>query len=257
MNVTLAQEGAIAHLTLARPDKLNAMTHAMGDELSAAVQRIAQTPGVRCVLLSAEGRAFSAGGDLAFLEANLSRSESENQADMRAFYDKFLSIRDLPVPTVALMQGRATGAGLCLALACDMRLAATDAALSFNFVRLGLTPGMGGTWLLPQLVGLPTALDLALTGRTIEAGEALQLGLVQRVVPSDALASAGQALAREIASGAPQAIRQTKALLRRAAGTSLAEALDAEAAAQAIAFQGSELREGLAALRARRAPAYD
>lgn len=256
MSVAFRREGPIGILTLDRPDKLNAMTHEMGDRLVALLAGEAGAPDLRCLVLCAEGRAFSAGGDLAFLEANAARSEAENTEEMRRFYGKFLAIREAAVPTIALVQGRATGAGLCLALACDLRMAAADALLSFNFVRLGLTPGMGGTWTLPRIVGQATALELALTGRTVGADEARSLGLVSRVVAPDELLPEGLRLAAEIAAGAPAAVRATKALLRQPAEQPLAAALDAEARAQAVCFAGAELGEGLQAIRERRAPRY-
>ena len=256
MTVTFSREGAIGVVTLARADKLNAMTHEMGDLLAELLAGPAAAPDVRCLVLRAEGRAFSAGGDLAFLEANAARDEATNADDMRRFYAKFLTIREAAVPTIALVQGRATGAGLCLALACDLRIAAADARLSFNFVRLGLTPGMGGTWLLPRLVGEAVALDLALTGRTIDADEARAIGLVSRVAPPEALLADGLRLAAEIAEGAPAAVRATKALLQHATARPIADALDEEARIQARCFAGPELREGLRAIRERRAPVY-
>ncbi len=256
MSVSFRREGAIGVLTLDRPDKLNAMTHEMGDRLAELLAGPAGAADLRCLVLRAEGRAFSAGGDLAFLEANAARAEAENADEMRRFYGKFLAIREAAVPTIALVQGRATGAGLCLALACDFRVAATDALLSFNFVRLGLTPGMGGTWTLQRIVGVPAALDLALTGRTIDAQEARSLGLVSRVVEPDGLLAYGLHFAGEIAAGAPAAVRATKALIRQAAQQELADALDAEASAQAICFAGPELGEGLRAIREKRPPRY-
>jgi enoyl-CoA hydratase len=256
MTIRCEQRGAVAILTLDRPDKLNAMSHEMGDALAEAVAGLKGSAGLRCLILRAEGRAFSAGGDLGFLEANRARSAAENEADMRSFYGKFLAIREAPVPTIALVQGRATGAGMCLALACDMRIAAEDALLSFNFVRIGLTPGMGGTWTLPRLVGPARAAELAYTGRTVGAQESLAMGLVNRVVPVPDLLEAGLALAGEVATASPQAVRATRGLLEHTAGLSLDEALDLEAAAQAAAFASDDLGEGLSAIQARRPPNF-
>ena len=172
------REGAIGILSLNRPAKLNAMTDAMGDALQALVPELNADPELRCLLVTGEGRAFSAGGDLDFLETNSRRDPAENEPTMKAFYTKFLAIREVEVPTIALLHGRATGAGLCFALGCDMRLAADDALLSVNFVRVGLTPGMGGTWSLERLVGPARAAELLFTGRTVTAAEALTMGLV-------------------------------------------------------------------------------
>jgi enoyl-CoA hydratase len=224
----------------------------MGDALQALVPELNADPELRCLLVTGEGRAFSAGGDLDFLEENSRRSPAQNEADMQAFYRKFLAIRQVEVPTIALLHGRATGAGLCFALGCDMRLAAEDALLSVNFVRVGLTPGMGGTWTLSRLVGPALAAELLFTGRTVAAAEAKALGLVSGVYPADRLFEAGMGLACQIAEAAPGAVKATKRLLRENATRDLDEALDAEALAQATAFASEDLKEGIAAIRERR-----
>jgi enoyl-CoA hydratase/carnithine racemase len=246
------REGAIGIITLDRPAKLNAMTHDMGDALRALVPQLNADPELRCVLVDGEGRAFSAGGDLDFLEENSRRSVSENEPTMKDFYTKFLTVREIEVPTIALLHGRATGAGLCFALGCDMRLAADDALLSVNFVRVGLTPGMGGTWSLERLVGPARAAELLFTGRAVTAAEAVTMGLVNGVYPGDKLHEVGMSLACQIAEAAPGAVRATKALLRANATRSLHDALAAEAKVQAEAFASEDLKEGIAAIRERR-----
>lgn len=254
--ISYVQADGIGVLSLDRPDKLNAMTHEMGDALRGWVQHLNARPDLRCVIVRGAGRSFSAGGDVSFLEQNLDREASVNQADMLAFYTKFLSIRELNVPSIALIHGRATGAGLCCALGCDIRFASDDALLSVNFTRLGLTPGMGGTWTLQRLVGSARAAELLFTGRAVSGLEAAAIGLVNGACAADRLGELGESVAREIASAGPAAIRETKALLRRAEGLSLAEALESEALAQARCFAGPELREGLAALKERRPPQF-
>lgn len=255
-HIHYSQAHGIGVLSLSRPDKLNAMSHEMGDAIRALVTRLNAEGTVRCVLVRGEGRAFSAGGDLAFLERNMSQSPEANRDEMLDFYGKFLAIGELDVPTIALVHGRATGAGLCFALGCDMRFAANDALLSVNFVRLGLTPGMGGTWTLQRLVGSARAAELLYTGRAVSGLEAAAIGLVNGACAPESLLDLGQSVAAEIASAGPQAVRQTKALLRAAPSLELAAALDAEALAQAHCFAGSELREGLQAIRERRPAVY-
>lgn len=253
--VRLERRGPIALLTLARPDKLNALTHAMGDAVRAHVAALNADPDIRVVVVKGEGRAFSAGGDLAFLSDNAARSEAENRAGMRDFYAKFLSLRDLEVPSIALIHGRATGAGLSFALGCDMRIAAEDARVSANFVRVGLNPGMGATWLLERLIGPARAAELVYTGRDVDMGEALAIGLVNHVVQGDRLETAGLELAERIAANAPVAVRRTKALMRRD-DQALARALDGEADAQAACFATRDLLEGVRAVQERRAPHF-
>ena len=246
------REGAIGILSLNRPAKLNAMTDAMGDALQALVPELNADPELRCLLVTGEGRAFSAGGDLDFLETNSRRDPAENEPTMKAFYTKFLAIREVEVPTIALLHGRATGAGLCFALGCDMRLAADDALLSVNFVRVGLTPGMGGTWSLERLVGPARAAELLFTGRTVTAAEALTMGLVNGAYPADRLFEVGMGMACSIAEAAPGAVKETKRLMRANATRGLGDALAAEAKVQATAFASEDLKEGIAAIRERR-----
>lgn len=250
------REGAVGVLALNRPEKLNAMTEAMGDAIEALVRELNADTTLRVLVVRGEGRAFSAGGDLAFLEANAGRPQQENEDTMRSFYARFLSLMEVEVPTIAVLNGRATGAGLCLALGCDMRLAADDALLSLNFVRVGLSPGMAGTWNLPRLVGPAKAAELLFTGRTLKADEALAMGLVNAVHAEAQVFTAAMAMAEAIAEGAPGAMKATKRLLRGAEGRSLADGLTAEAASQAECFASSDLIEGVQAAREKRPPRF-
>lgn len=242
-------------LTLVRPDKLNALTHEMGDMVQEAVERFNADADVRVVLVRGEGRSFSAGGDLDFLAENARRSQAENVAGMRAFYDKFLSLRRLVVPSIAVIQGRATGAGLTLALGCDIRVATDDAIVAANFVRVGLNPGMGGTYTLERLVGPGRTAELIFTGRDVTMGEALAIGLVNHVVQADRLDEVAWQLAQSIARNAPLAVRRAKAILAQEAG-SLSEALDLEASGQAECFASEDLLEGIRAIQERRRPQF-
>lgn len=255
--ITYNREGAIGVLSLNRPDKLNAMTHEMGDAIRALVPQLNADRDLRVLVVRGEGRAFSAGGDLRFLEENSRRAPSENEEVMVDFYTKFLALREVEVPTIAAIHGRATGAGLCLALGCDMRFAAEDALLSLNFVRVGLSPGMAGTWNLPRLVGPARAAELLFTGRLVPAAEALSIGLVNGVFAPDQVLGGVMVLAAQIAEGAPNAVRSTKALLRQAEDLPLEDALGAEAHAQAMCFASQDLAEGIAAIREKRPPRFE
>jgi enoyl-CoA hydratase/carnithine racemase len=175
---------------------------------------------------------------------------------MSAFYRLFLSVRELPQPTVAAIQGAAIGAGLAVALACDLRIAARDARLGLNFNRLGIHPGMGSTWTLPRLVGPAHAADLLLTGRIVDGAEAERMGLVNRAVARDDVVPQALALAAEIAAGAPGPVRATRRALERSLSSSLDEQLDYEAEQQAICYESADLGEGLAAARERRTPRF-
>jgi enoyl-CoA hydratase len=179
-----------------------------------------------------------------------------SRAFMRSFYSLFLAVRELPQPTVAAINGPAIGAGLAVALACDLRFAAREVRLGLNFTRLGIHPGMGSTWTLPRLVGPAHAADLLLTGRLVDGLEAERIGLVNRALPGDELLPHALATAAEIAACAPLAVRATRRALRGALDASLDEQLDFEAEQQALCYETADLAEGLASVRERRAPRF-
>jgi enoyl-CoA hydratase/carnithine racemase len=251
---------AVALIVFDDPERRNAMTEAMGRALASVVERLGADDSVRAVVLTGAGAAFSAGGDLAMIEARARAGREapgepqrgRNRAFMRSFYALFLSLRELPQPTVAAIHGAAIGAGLAVALACDLRIAARDARLGLNFTRLGIHPGMGATWTLPRLVGPAHAADLLLTGRTVDGREAERIGLVNRAVAADDVLPQALATAAEIAAGAPLAVRATRRALRGALAASLDEQLDFEAEQQALCYETADLAEGLAAARERR-----
>ena len=254
--VTLDISGAVATLTLNRPDKLNALTHEMGDMVVEAVRQLNANRAVRVLVVRGNGRAFSAGGDLDWLLDNARKPEAENREGMEAFYKKFLSLRDLDVPAIAMVHGRATGAGFCFALGCDLRVASHDAIFSANFVRVGLNPGMGGSYSLMQALGPSLASELIMTGREVFADEALSLGLISRMVTPEELEATTYALAQEIAANAPIAVRHAKAALRLAQTEPLDTVLAREAGGQAECFASRDLIEGVEAARARRPAAF-
>ena len=178
-----------AWIRLNRPDKLNAMTSRMAGEMLEALGQAAEDEAVRCVVLTGEGRGFSAGQDLTeFQERGLDHLDVAGH--LRAGYNRLITaIVELPKPVVAGVNGVAAGAGLSLACACDVRLASDAARFLQAFVKIGLVPDSGGTWLLPRLVGHAKALELSITGAQIDAAEALRIGLVNRVVPAGEFAS--------------------------------------------------------------------
>ncbi len=252
----ITSHGPIAELLLNRPDKYNAMTPEMGQALSLAVDELNRASETRVVLVRGAGRAFCAGGDFSFIDEASRRTPEENRTAMLRFYSSYLSLTRLEMPSVAVLQGAAVGAGLCLALACDLRLAATEAKMGVNFVRIGLHPGMGCTALLPHVVGSARAAELLLTGRLVTGAEALDLGLVSRAVPRDELETVVQQTAEAIANAAPIAVRQTKATLIEPLRRELASALEREARAQAIDFTTADLQEAVSAFREGRNPVF-
>jgi enoyl-CoA hydratase len=175
---------------------------------------------------------------------------------MGRFYRMYLSVRDLAVPTIAALNGPAIGAGLCVALACDLRIAAREAKLGLNFTKLGIHPGMAATWTLPRIIGSAHAAELIYTGRVIDGEEAARIGLANRAVAREETVPAALALAEEIASAAPVAVRGAKRSLAKSAGADLGTQLDQEAGEQAICYESADLLEGLAAVREKRAPKF-
>ncbi|MBK7975532.1 MAG: enoyl-CoA hydratase/isomerase family protein [Deltaproteobacteria bacterium] len=246
----------VATLTLNRPEERNAMTPAMGEEVQDACRELTSLPGLRAVIVTGAGSAFAAGGKFDFIEDVTNLPAEERRLRMKWFYRLFLAIADVPVPTIAAINGHAIGAGLCFPLACDLRIAAEGAKLGLNFVTLGLHPGMGGSFLLPRLVGVARAADLILTGRLVEATEAREIGLVSEVVPAERLLPRARELASVIARNAPIAVRQAKESLYKNLGATLDEALDREAFSQAIDYGTADLREGLSAAREKRKPTF-
>jgi enoyl-CoA hydratase len=251
-------EPGVAVLVLDDPDRRNAMTVDMGEALRTTTEELGGDDELRVAVLTGEPPAFSAGGDLAMLEDYGRRTREEGfdaTEPMRAFYARFLSVRDLPVPVIAAINGHAVGAGLCVALACDLRIVAEEAKVGLNFARLGLHPGMGGSWLLPRSLDGQRAAELLYTGRLVAGRDAAAWGLALESLPADAVLSRALELAGEIAAAAPQVVRQLKETLNAPAG-SLDEALGREAACQALNYGTDDLQEGLSAGRERRAPRF-
>jgi enoyl-CoA hydratase len=262
--IRVERDGAVVTLTLDDPQRRNAMSAAMGEAFAEQMATLAGQPDLRAVVLTGAGSAFSAGGDMGMLEdlawrgaerPGLARREIRDH--MRGFYGLFLALRDLPCPTLAAINGHAIGAGLCVALACDLRVASRDAKLGLNFTRLGLHPGMAATWTLPRLIGSARAAELLYTGRLISGAEAAELGMVGRAVAPEEVLEVTRALAKEIAAAAPIAVAGVKRALARSAQASLDDQLAFEASEQARCFESRDVREGLAAARERRDPRFE
>lgn len=246
----------VALLTLDNPDQRNAMSAAMTAAWVAAIDELAADRSVRAVVVTGSGSAFCSGGDTAWIAGEPDASVDELRTRMLAFYRSWLSIRRLEVPTIAALNGPAVGAGLCLALACDLRYAAAGARLGVPFVRLGMHPGMAGTHLLPEVVGPAHARDLMLTGRMVETDEALRMGLVSAVHEPEGFLEEVLATARSIAETAPIASRLTKLALADGGHADLEAALQWEAMAQPITLATEDLQEGIRAKDERRRPVF-
>ncbi len=253
------RDGGIVVLTLNDPERRNAMTEAMGDAIASTFEALADDQDVRCVVLTGAPPAFSAGGDLDMLE-ELGRKARDEDFDaapfMREFYARFLAVRRSPVPVIAAVNGHAVGAGLCVALACDLRIVADEARLGLNFARLGLHPGMGGSWLLPRAVGVQRGAELLYTGRLVSGTDYARWGAALESLPSTEVLAAALELAGEIAKSSPVVVRQLRTTLTASPTSTLDEQLAAEAGAQAVNYASADFVEGLTAVREKRTPAF-
>ena len=241
-------DDGVARLLLNRPDRRNAMTPAMGAEVRDAVARIDADERVRVAIVRGAGRAFCSGADLTDLAGEVGlRADGAGLDGAGNFYRLFLSISSLRVPVIAAINGHAIGAGMCFALGADLRVMHEKAKMGMTFVRLGIHPGMGGTWNLPRLVGRALAAELLFTGRLLDAPEALAAGLVNRVAGDDFDAVVDE-LARRIRDNAPLAVRAVKETLRGSEDRTFEEALTVESTAQTATFATRDAAEGIAAM---------
>ena len=250
-------DDGVAVLTLDNPDQRNAMSEEMTSSWVAAIDELDADRSVRVVVVTGEGSAFCSGGNTAWIASEPEATVDELRERMLPFYRAWLSIRRLEVPTIAAVNGAAIGAGLCLALACDIRYAAAGARLGVPFVQLGMHAGMGGTYLLPEAVGPAHARDLLLTGRIVDAEEALRLGLVSRVIEPDAFRTEVLVTAGGVAGTAPIASRLTKLALADGGHADLETCLQWEALAQPLTLATTDLQEGIRAAREKRRPAFE
>ena len=252
-SVTWRTDGAITRLTLTRPDKLNALGEAEAAEFAAAVKAVGRERS-KVVILEGQGKAFCAGGELEFIEGNRKRSKAALAPLMRRYYESFLCVRALPQVTLAKLQGAAVGAGLCLALACDLRAAAEDAKLGFNFVKLGLNPGMAAWPLARDIFGDARARELLFLGRFFTGRQLFDWGAACACAAPDQLDAAVNEVARELAGHSGLALRLLKK--ETALDRALPRHLAFEARGQAEAFHSPDIVEGVAAVRERRAPKF-
>ena len=253
-----AVKDGIATLTLNRPDRLNALGGTLRDDLFDALTRSAADSDVRVIVITGSGKGFCAGGDVkAMNEAKEGRRERPLLEKIAPGRDRtLLAMRDAPQPIIAAVNGAAAGAGMNLALGCDIRIASSAAKFSQAFVKRGLHPDWGGTYFLPRIVGMAKAAELIFTGAVIDAAEALRLGIVSQVVAPEELLPSVHALARTIAAGPPIAIRLAKRALYRNAEADLRSALEFETFAQNACFDTEDAGEGIRAFVEKRAPVF-
>jgi 2-(1,2-epoxy-1,2-dihydrophenyl)acetyl-CoA isomerase len=239
-----------ALITMNRPQQFNAWTAELMQELAAALERAGKDPEVRVVMITGAGKAFCAGGDLGAMEA------LTNIDDRRRFYERAglitRTIRNLPKPVVALVNGVAAGAGFNLAISCDLAIAVKEAKFIQSFVKVGLAPDSGGFYYLPRLAGLAKAKELMLLARPMSAEEAKLFGLVAEVVETGQLFETGMKYARELASQAPLALELTKKALNESFNMTLEESLENEALANSFLATTEDFLEGAQAFKGKR-----
>ncbi|MEJ8279423.1 enoyl-CoA hydratase/isomerase family protein [Pseudonocardia spirodelae] len=243
-------DDAVAVMTLNRADRMNALSHGLLVELREQLRACDNDPGIRAIVLTGAGdRAFSAGADL-------NGGPSDAEQVVRTYYNPLISdMIAARTPLIAAVNGVAAGAGVSLALACDLRVAVETASFGLAFVRVGLVPDAGATWLLPRIIGTGRALEMALSGRPVPAPQALTWGLVNEVVPGGEALPRALDLARTIAA-LSSSTGPIRALVHGAATTDLATQLDAEANAQGLAQHHPDYREARAAFAERRRPVF-
>ena len=246
----------IAVVTLDLPQRRNSMSTSMTESWVRLMGLLATDEALAAVVVTGAPPAFSAGGDLSWIVKDRDASVPELRERMLAFYRSWLSVRDLPVPTIAAVNGSAIGAGLALALACDIRYAAADAKLAVPFTSLGLHPGMATTWSLPDVAGMAVARDLLLTGRVVAGEEAVRLGLASAAYPAEEVLHRALEAADRVAAAAPVATRLTLQALRGGGHDTFDTALQWEALAQATTLATDDLHEGIAAAAAKRTPTF-
>ena len=248
----------VAWLTLNRPERLNALTFEVYRELTDMFAALRTDKDVRVVVITGAGRAFCSGGDVRDIIGDLQTLDISGHLEFtRLTCTLIRNMRRAPQPIIAALNGTTAGAGACIALAADLRIASEEARIAFLFVRVGLSGAdMGACFLLPRFVGLAKASELLLTGEFISAQEAATIGLYNRVVPASELEAATGALAEKLARGPAFALAMTKEMLNRELEVSLDTALEWEAQAQALCLQHPDFREAYEAFTEKREPKF-
>ena len=255
--IKVAEDNGIVTISLNRPERLNALIGHMRRDLAETLEESGSDPHVRVVVLTGEGRAFCAGGDVNFMAELVERNDSEEFARLLGAARRvILAIRHMTKPVIASINGPASGAGFNLALACDLRIASSDATFSQSFVKLGFHPDWGGTYFLPRMVPSNIACELFFLGDTIDAEQALRLGLINRVVGPEELASETRKLAERLRDGAAVSIAAAKHAVYASEHDSLEQMLQYEVEAQIRCFESEDGREGVRAFLEKRPPHF-
>ena len=253
------KKDGIATITLNRPERLNAIGATMTEDLEHALDEANSDEEVRALIITGAGKGFCSGADLTSLTSTadqIARGLVDRSPSAGGIRSYTLQIQNSEKPTIAAVNGAAVGAGLSIALACDIRIASDKARFSQIFIKRGLVPDNGSSYFLPRVVGMAKACEIVFTGDFLDAEQARDYGLVSRVVPHDELMSEARGLATRIAAGPPIAMKLAKRALYRGATTDLASALEFEGYMQGICFNTEDFKEGVAAFLEKREPEF-
>jgi len=255
--VSVSTDGAVATVLLNRPEAMNTLNQELAKDLRAAIDTIADDDAVRVVVLRGSGPAFMAGGDIKFFGATLEQGGAKTLSGLfDDVHEIIRKLRALPKPVVAAVHGSAAGYGLSLMASCDMALVTESTKFTLAYRHLGVSPDGGSTWFLPRIIGVRKTMELALLGDRFGSAEALDMGLVNKVVPDEALEEEVAALSAKLASGPPAALARTKALVYGSMESDMTTQLDREQESFLSCAEGDEFKEGVAAFLDKRRPQF-
>lgn len=255
--IMIEHDGKVAWIRINKPERLNAFSGTMREDLDAALEQVERDATIRCVLITGVGRAFSTGGDVSVMKDLIADDDIVGfESLVRAGARVVQRIDDMTKPVIAAINGPAAGAGACLALACDLRIASETATIGFGFLRVGLHPDWGGSYFLPRIVGPALAAEFAYTGEMINAERGERLGLFNRVVPAANLEADARSLAGQIAAAPASTMIDLRRTLRRSLYTPLPNILDDEIHAQLRAFRTPDFKEGIESFLEKRTPKF-
>ncbi|HEX2167041.1 MAG TPA: enoyl-CoA hydratase-related protein [Longimicrobiales bacterium] len=256
--IIVEKDGAVGWIRINRPERLNAFAGTMRTDLLHALRELEQDVDIRSVIITGVGRAFSTGGDISVMSEIIEEGDRARFEQLvRSGAEVVRQIDAMSKPVIAAINGAAAGAGACLTLACDLRIASETASIGFTFLRVGLHPDWGGSFFLPRLIGPAAAAEFIFTGGMISAERGERMGLFNRVVPAAQLESAARGFAGEISASPANVVADAKRVLRRSLSSTLTQVLELEVESQMRAFDSPDFREGITAFIEKRAPKFN